>query len=87
MQKCIGDVFLNRIEADQHASIASYLAFVFPQVDSTLGRCKRKMSRQNYVLKTSDAQSAPTPFEKLQTTIHAKVAGDRDGYEFLERFA
>jgi len=44
------------------------------------------MSRQNYVLKTSDAQS--THSEKLQTTLRARVVwSKRDGYEFLERFA
>lgn len=43
------------------------------------------MSRQNYVLKTSDAQNAYPTREAADNA--SREGGRGDGYEFLERFA
>lgn len=68
-----------------------YLALIFPQVDSVLGRRKKKMSRQNYVSKTSDAQNVYPTRETADNALRESGSelgvGGWDGYEFLERFA
>lgn len=47
---------LERERRNNNAPIASYPALVFSQSDSAPGRRRKKISRQDYVLKTSDAQ-------------------------------
>lgn len=79
MQKCIKTLHISEPQRQINIPQLRATSPWFSQVDSALGKRKKKMSRQNYVLKTSDAHGMPIPPEKLQTALRARVTRSREG--------